>query len=169
MPDWLVDGTAPDADPWPPSLRARAEAAADRAGLGPEAVRVLLGAALIDSLVRTATRLTVGRTRVQHDGNTLLAADDPQFVEVLRETSGLAVAAVAAAEQLLSGALDREAAEDLQFGVRAITERALDRVFDTLGASATLEHNGLHRLRHAATLLWSEIESAEPIRGRTGR
>lgn len=163
MPDWLVDHEGPDADPWPPSVRARAESAVERAGLGPEAVRVLLAAAVADSLVRTATRSTVGRTRVQHDGNTLLAADDPQFVEVLRETSGLAVAAVASAERLLSGDLGRAEGWDLQFGVRAITATVLDRVFETLGASATFEQHGLHRLRDAAVSLWAEIESAAPV------
>lgn len=159
MPDWLVDHRGPDADPWPPSVRTRAESAAERAGLGPETVRVLLAAALADSLVRTATRLTVGRTRVQHDGNTLLAADDPQFVDILRETSGLAVAAVASAERLLSGDIGRAEAGDLQFGIRAITATVLDRMFETLGASATFEQHGLHRLRNAAVTLWSEIET----------
>lgn len=165
MPDWLVDHSTPNADPWPPSVRARAQDAVERADLGVEAVRVLLMAALVDSVVRTATRLTVGRTRVQHDGNTLLAADDPQFVEVLRETSGLAVAAVASAEYLLSGGLGRAEARDLQFGLRAVTVTVLDRVFETLGASATFEHHDLHRLRSAAVALWAEVESAEPVGG----
>lgn len=160
MPDWLVDLSTPDADPWPPTVRARALAAVERAGLGADAVHVLLGAALVDSLFRTATRLTVGRTRVQHDGNTLLAADDPQFLEVFRETAGLAAAAVAAAEHLLSGRVDNTAAVDLRFGIRAITATVLDRVFETLGASATLEDHGLHRLRDAVVVLWAEIESS---------
>lgn len=167
MTDWLVDHGAAGGDPWPPSLRARVDAVVERAGLGPDAARVLLGAALTESVVHTATRLTVGRSRVQHDGNTLLAADDPQFVEVLRETSGLAVAAVAAAQHLLTGALEPAAARDLQFGVRAITSTVLDRVFETLGASATAEQHGLHRLRGAAVALWAEIEAAEPVGGAT--
>lgn len=122
---------------------------------------------LTNEVARTSSRLTAGRTRRMQHGNADLAADDVQFQRVVGEAAARATVAGAAAESLVRGAENGTVSlRELQravIGLAALSREAVRTLFDTLGASSTLEHNGLH-------LLWSrqhELEARDALIART--
>lgn len=115
-------------------------------------------AELVAEVSRAGAELTAARTRRLQHGNADRAADDPQFRRVIGEASARAAVAAAAADSLLRAAEEGSASVDdaelLLIGLAALARESLRTLFDTLGASSTLEHHGLH-------LLWARLHELE--------
>ncbi len=102
--------------------------------------------------------LTAARTRTLPHGNAPRAADDPQFHRVLGESAARAAVATAAQNTLLrateEGTATDEEARLAVIGLAALSRQNVHALFETLGASSTLEDNGLH-------LLWQRQQDLE--------
>ncbi|WOF22791.1 hypothetical protein N8K70_15565 [Microbacterium betulae] len=107
-------------------------------------------AAIADAAARRGRALTDGRQRVLWQGNTPLAADDPQFRRRIGENAGAARVAVAAVSDLFAavraGAAEERDAVETVVGVAGLARTLATAAFETLGASSTLHEHGFDAL-----------------------
>lgn len=159
MPDLVIPVVDPAAPDWEEHIRSWAEDAAASLGAGgwteesedpqgPEdrqgrIASLLCLAVLIDSSARISAAATASRPRSIRQGNTARIADDPQMRQLVAGSRAEAALASAAVQAVLAG---HAPVEEILLAVAGISERLTTELFDTLGASATLEEKGLHRL-----------------------
>ena len=148
----------------PASARERAAALGAPWNAGPGAAAlesVLAHAELIADTTEAGAAHTAARTRRQQHGNTVRAADDPQFLRVLTDAGARSAVASAAADSLVrravEGAISVEEAAQLAAGLQPLAREAVRALFETLGASSTLTEHGLHDL-------WTRLHELEAVR-----
>ncbi|GAB3042472.1 hypothetical protein [Sediminivirga luteola] len=156
MPDLVIPVVDPAAPDWEERIRRWADDAAASLGAGgwtedsqdPEdrqgrIASLLCLAVLIESSARIGAAATASRPRSIRQGNTARIADDPQMRQLVAGSRAEAALAGAAVRAVLAG---HAPVEEVLVAVAGISERLTTELFDTLGASATLEEKGLHRL-----------------------